>query len=153
MQKRILLASHGSRGSVAAELSAVLACHPQDQLDHLYVIPSWWGDMTGDDWLNNGVSRNRFRNYLSEQLWRESQQVTQRVRHMCMRSNIVYRPLVQIGRSDQRLEVTARQTKYDRIFLGSRRPRHQHGLCDRMLTARIEKQFAEQLQIVSYPHE
>lgn len=153
MRQRILLASHGSRGGIAAEQSALRTCLPGDQLDHLYVIPSWWADMTGDDWLNNGVTRNHFRNYLSEQLWQESQQVIQRVRRLCTQKNIHYQSLLQIGRSDTRLEQTVKESDYDQIFIGSRRPKHRHGLRDTMLTVRIEKHYANCLHIVSYPHE
>lgn len=109
--------------------------------------------MTGDDWLNNGVTRNRFRDYLSDQLWRESRQVIQRVQLQCEQNDIIYRSLLQIGRSDKSLEKTTKQLEYSGIFIGSRRPKSKQGLCDTMLTARIEKQFARQLHIVSYPDE
>lgn len=151
MSCHILLASHGSIGSIAAEQTAMHLCKPGDKLDHLYVIPSWWGDMTGDDWLNNGVSRNRFRNYLCEQLWRESQEVVQRVRGLCERSKVAYHSLLQIGRSDKNLEETIKLSNYHQIILGSRRPKHSQGLRDTMLTSRIDKLFADRLHIVSYP--
>ena len=153
MQQHFLLASHGSPGSIVAELAAIQACRAGDRLDHLYVIPSWWKDMTGDDWLNNGVCRNRFRDYLSEQLWRESQQVIKRVHSLCEQNDIVYRSLLQIGKSDKSLEQTTKKFDYTKVFMGSRRPKNKQGLCDTMLTARIEKQFARQLHIVSYPDE
>ena len=153
MQRHYLLASHGSRGGIAAEHAAIKACRAGDRLDHLYVIPSWWKHMTGDDWLNNGVSRNRFRNYLSEQLWQESQQVIQRVKLLCKKNDIVYRSLLQVGQSDKSLEQAAKEFDYFQVFMGSRRPKKKQGLCDIMLTARVEKQFAQQLQIVSYPDE
>lgn len=152
MKRRILLASHGSNGGIAAEQAAIRACSPEDQLDHLYVIPSWWRDMTGDDWLNNGVARNRFRNYLSEQLWQESREVIQRVQKLCQQNKIIYHSIFQVGQSDQSLQQTIIQSEYYRIFIGSRRPGHVEGLCDTMLTPWIEKQFANQLQVVSYPN-
>ena len=153
MPQHFLLASHGSQGGVAAEQAALQVCRAGDRLDHLYVIPSWWKDMTGDDWLNNGVSRNRFRDYLSEQLWQESQQVIRRVQLLCEQSDIVYRSLLQIGQSDKSLEHAVKKSDYTQIFMGSRRPKNKQGLCDTMLTARIEKQFARLLHIVSYPDE
>ena len=152
MQRRILLASHGSNGGIAAEQAAIQACAPEDELDHLYVIPSWWRDMTGDDWLNNGVSRNRFRDYLSEQLWQESREVIQRVQKLCRQNKIIYRSLLQVGQSDKSLEQTINQSEYYRIFVGSRRPKCVDGLRDTMLTPWIEKQFANQLHVVAYPN-
>ena len=153
MQQRILLASHGSSGGIAAERAALRAGEPGDELSHLYVIPSWWADMTGDDWLNNGVSRNQFRNYLTEQLWQESQDVMQRVKKLCMQSKIIYRSLLQVGQSDKSLEEAITQSDYDQIVVGSRRPKRVRGIKDIMLTPRIEKQYAKQLHIVSYPYE
>ena len=137
---------------MAAEQSAIDQCRAGDRIDHLLVIPSWWKDMTGDDWLNNGVSRNRFRDYLSDQLWQESQQVIERVQQGCIRNGIKYRSLVHLGRSDRMLEETLNQNEYDQIFMGSRRPKHQLGLRDTMLTTKIIKQFIKQLYIVAHPH-
>ena len=153
MSFKYLLASHGSVGAIEAERAALRCCKNGDQLDHLYVIPSWWGDMTGDDWLNNGVSRNRFRNYLSEQLWQESQQVIQRLRQLCNKKAIEYNSLFQVGRSDKALQQVAAQTDYVKIFIGDRRPKHTIGLYDYMLTASVRKQLATRLNIISYPHE
>lgn len=153
MQQHYLLASHGSPGSIAAEQAAIQVCQAGDRLDHLFVIPSWWKNMTGDDWLNNGVTRNRFRNYLSEQLWLDSQQVIQRVQSLCKQHDVVYRSLLEIGQSDKSLEQATKRLDYAKVFVGSRRPKNKQGLCDTMLTARIEKQFARQLHIVSYPDE
>ena len=91
MIRRFLLASHGSVGAIAAEQAAIAACIAGDELDHLYVIPSWWSGMTGDDWLNNGITRNRFRDYVEQQLWEESQQVSVRVQQQCVQAGIKYK--------------------------------------------------------------
>lgn len=153
MSVKYLLASHGSVGAIAAEQAALRCCQFGEQLDHLYVIPSWWEGMTGDDWLNNGVSRNRFRNYLSEQLWQESQQVIQRMRHLCEKQAIQYSSLLKVGYTDKALQQVALQTDYKKIFIGDHRPKHTDGLYDYMLTASVRKQFATRLNIISHPHE
>ncbi len=152
MLQRILLASHGSVGGIAAEQEAINACNEGDELDHLYVIPSWWASMTGDDWLNNGVTRNRFRNYLTEELGRESQLVIKRIHQLCMQHKIKYKSLLQVGCSDVGLKEAADKKEYQKIIIGNRRPKHVEGIHDHMLTPRIRKQLGKRLHIVSHPH-
>ena len=153
MIQRLLLASHGSTGSIAAELVAIHSCKAGDEIDHLYVIPSWWGDMTGDDWLNNGVSRNRFRDYLADTLWQESQAVITRVQRSCQNKSIKYRSLLLVGKSDQSLAKTAESGDYQKIVLGDKRPAHSQGLSDRMLTPEVRKRLDSKLCIVTHPDE
>ena len=153
MAKRILLASHGSVGGMAAERVAIAACKPDDDLDHLYVIPSWWRSITGDDWLNNGISRNRFRNYLEQQLWGEAQQACVRVKQQCKERGIKYNSLLRVGRSDKVLNDVVEQHQYRTIFIGERRPKQSDGLRDIMLTSRLKKYLNSRLHIVAHPND
>ena len=80
--KKILLASHGTEGAKAAEQEVVqLASGCEGSSVHqLVVVPDLWQGMTGDDWLNNGITRDRFTDYLEntlEQEVREHVEVTQ----------------------------------------------------------------------------
>ena len=152
MSHKYLLASHGSTGGIAAEQAAIHICQLGDEIDHLYVIPDWWKGMTGDDWLNNGVSRNRFRNYLSEQLWQESQRVIKRIQEQCKRNSVRYNSLIQIGRSDQIFQQAAESKDYTKLIIGEHRPKYSDGLYDRMLTSAIRKQFATRLEVIPHPH-
>ena len=153
MARHLLLASHGSSGSMVAEQAAVRACLPGDSIDHLYVIPSWWADMTGDDWLNNGVTRNRFRDYLAEQLWQESQANVARVQDLCAQNKIQYQSQIKIGDSAKCLYSVATNYPYDAIYLGDQRPKYVTGIRDRMLTSANKKLLADRLYIVSLPNE
>ena len=60
--KNILLASHGTIGAQAAEQAAFNMCRKNTQITHLIVIPKFWKDILGDDWLNNDCTRNKFCN-------------------------------------------------------------------------------------------
>ena len=150
---KYLLASHGSIGGQTAEAIALSHLKRGDELHHLYVIPSWWADMTGDDWLNNGVSRNRFRNYLAKQLDDECQMVIERIQRQCKERGIRYSPLVKTGDSAQCLLTVTKETDYKIIFIGSRRPKEMQGLRDTMLTAHLQKQLYDKLYIVPYRNE
>ena len=151
MTNKILLASHGSRGAIAAEQAAIRSCKHKDNIHHLYVIPSWWADMTGDDWLNNGVSRNRFRYYLANELNKESEETISRIKQACEKKQIMYSLCMVAGNSDKTLHDIASDCEYDRIFIGEKRPRHLSGLNDRMLTHKNRQTFQHVLKIIPYP--
>ncbi len=145
-----LLASHGSCGGVAAENVAIESCRAGDQLDHLYVIPGWWADMTGDDWLNNGSTRNAYRNYLESELYHESERVIERIKNKCKQKNICYRLKLVVGDSAKTLMSLGRE--YEKVYIGSRRPNGSKGINDRMLTKYALKKLQDQLEIIDYPN-
>lgn len=147
-----LLASHGSRGGIAAENAAIDYSNQGDDLDHLYVVPLWWSHMTGDDWLNNGITRNRYRDYLQNELTQESEEVINRVRQECKQKKINYNALITIGDSDESLYLQSNKHTYGKIFIGSRRPKHVEGLQDIMLTRKIIKKIGVKLEVIDYPH-
>lgn len=151
MTNRILLASHGSRGAIAAEQAAIRSCKQEDQLHHLYVVPSWWADMTGDDWLNNGVSRNRFRNYLENELSRDSNETICRIKTECDVKQISYKLSLVVGDSEKTLHEMAANHDYQSIFIGEIRPGYLAGLNDRMLSRRNRRRFQHVLNIIPHP--
>ena len=69
--KNVLLASHGTDGAKAAERMAFDICEKGTKLHHLVVVDTLWQGMTGDDWLNNGGMRDKFRRYLENELGQE----------------------------------------------------------------------------------
>ena len=145
-----LLASHGSLGAKAAEKVAIASCKSGDQLDHLYVIPSWWADMTGDDWLNNGASRNSYRHYLERELEKESLSVINRIRDKCEKKKISYKSILLVGNCEQLLQKYA--DNYSKVFVGSCRPKTIEGLNDKMLTNKVLNKLKDQLEIIQFPH-
>ena len=148
---RYLLASHGTPGAMAAEQYALAQCRRGDHLDHLLVIPEWWAHMTGDDWLNNGVSRNRYRAYVEQQLDQEAQQVFSRVQHACEAQGIFYSSIFILGDSSKVFRQHV-HSHYEKIFAGSRRPSDCEGLNDRMLTKKSIKCAGSQLITVEHPY-
>ena len=146
-----LLASHGSAASIAAEKAAIAACRAGDRLDHLYVIPSWWSDMTGDDWLNNGVIRNDYRQHLENELNIETEKVSRRIQAQCRLKNINYQLKLFVGDSAESLSSLGHH--YDTIYIGSRRPKGYPGVNDRMLTKGVYKLLQNRLEIIAFPNE
>lgn len=147
-----LLASHGSPGAVAAERVALHQCREGDYIDHLLVVPDWWADMTGDDWLNSGASRNRYCAYIEEQLKQDAEQVFLRVENECYTRGINYSSIFVVGNSSQVLKEFICAPRYAKIFTGSRRPSSCAGVNDRMLTKKIIKRAGCKLVMVEHPN-
>lgn len=74
MFTNILLCTHGSEGAKKAEKYVFDKLYRENEqltLSVLTIIDKDWSVMTGDDWLNTSGTRNRFIDYVDEQLGRE----------------------------------------------------------------------------------
>ncbi|MFV1996738.1 MAG: universal stress protein [Acidiferrobacterales bacterium] len=149
----ILLASHGTEGAQAAEQEAIKLCKKGGHLHHLIVVPkALWQGMTGDDWLNNGSTRNTFRRYLEEQLTQEVEEHKSRVSEAATTNNLNYTAEVIVGEPEKELIKVSRKEAYDIVIMGSSRPKGKTGLRSRMLTKSI-RELSVPLLIVPYPDE
>lgn len=149
---KVLLASHGTDGAQAAERKAMEFCAQGAQLHHLIVVPTLWQGMTGDDWLNNGVSRDRFRRYLEGELGREIDEHRERVSRIAAEHALDYSSEIVVGEPDDCLVEASRKTDYDLIVMGSPRPKGKKGLRSRMTTVDLTRAVAAPLLIVPYPN-
>jgi len=149
----ILLASHGTEGAQAAEQEAIKLCKKGGHLHHLIVVPkALWQGMTGDDWLNNGSTRNTFRRYLEEQLTQEVEEHKSRVSEAATTSDLNYTAEVIVGEPEKELISASQKEAYDIVVMGSSRPKGKTGLRSRMLTKSI-RELSVPLLIVPYPDE
>ena len=148
----ILLASHGTDGAKAAEQMAINLCEKGAKIHHLIVVPkSLWEGMTGDDWLNNGSTRDRFRRYLEKELEQEVIEHCERVEQQAKQSEIAYTKEVIVGEPDECLLATSKKQKFDLIVMGSPRPKGVKGLRSRMSTEPVTRSLTSPLLIVPYP--
>lgn len=148
----ILLASHGTEGARAAESMAMKLCNKGGQVHHLIVVPTFWQGMTGDDWLNNGVTRDRFRRYLEDQLTAEVHEHQDRVSQSALEHDIHYSTEVILGEPDECLQQIIEKNNYDLVVLGSPRPKGKTGLRSRMVTKSM-RDLAVPCLLVPYPNE
>ena len=131
----ILLASHGTEGAQAAEQKAIELCNKGGHLHHLIVVPkALWEGMTGDDWLNNGSTRDTFRRYLEDQLQQEVEEHKARVSDAARSRELNYTSEVIVGEPEECLINTSQKDKFDLLVMGSPRPKGKTGLKSRMLT-------------------
>lgn len=149
----ILLSSHGTPGAQAAERMALDACNKNAHLMHLLVVPEFWRHMMGDDWLNNGITRDRYARYLESELGRELDQHIDRVRNQAQAIGMSYSNEIVIGEPDTCLSQCCNQGNYDLVVLGSPRPKGKPGLKSRMTTDQALKSINIPVLIAPYPDE
>jgi nucleotide-binding universal stress UspA family protein len=149
---QILLASHGTEGAMAAEEMAIKVCHKGARIHHLIVVPSLWEGMTGDDWLNNGSTRNTFRRYLESELGREVDEHIQRVRGLAEEHELEYTNEMVVGEPDDCLLKAAQKEPFDLVIMGSPRPKGKTGLRSRMAT-NVTRGLPIPVLMVPYPNE
>lgn len=154
MFERILLASHGTKGAIAAENMAVQVCAREAVIDHLIVVPEFWQSMTGDDWLNNGATRDQFREYLQSELGREIDQQCDRLHQKITAHELTYSSIILFGKPDDALLQREKASAYDLLVLGSSRPKGipgLQGLHSSMLTKKMMQAIQTALLIAPYP--
>lgn len=148
---RVLLASHGTEGAQAAERMALQLCGKGSHIHQLVVVPELWKGMTGDDWLNNGSTRDKFRRYLESQLESEIREHVERVRENAEAVEIGYSAEVMVGNPEQCLIEASERSDYDIVVMGSPRPKERSGLRSRMTTEPLVKKLSRPLLIVPFP--
>jgi nucleotide-binding universal stress UspA family protein len=149
--KNILLASHGTDGARAAEKMAFELCTDGAALHHLVVVPSLWKGMTGDDWLNNGSTRNAFRDYLEGELEDEVRVHLQRMIEETDGLGISYSHDVVVGEPDECLLKSSHELDCSLVVIGSPRPKGKSGLRSRMRLEPLVRGLSIPLMIAPYP--
>lgn len=151
---QILLASHGTEGAMAAEQAAINVCCEQGaRLHHLIVVPTLWQGMTGDDWLNNGSTRDTFRRYLESEIGKEVDEHIARVKQMAEVKGLQYSKQIVLGEPDECLLKATDNDEYDLVVMGSPRPKGKPGLRSRMLTKPLTRALKTPVLMVPFPNE
>lgn len=151
---QVLLASHGTEGAMAAEQAAInVCCEKGAHLHHLIVVPTLWQGMTGDDWLNNGSTRDTFRRYLEQELGKEVDEHIARVKQMAEVKGLKYSKEIVLGEPDECLLKATNNDEYDLVVMGSPRPKGKPGLRSRMMTKPLARALKTPLLMVPFPNE
>ena len=149
----VLLASHGTDGAKAAEKMALSLCEKGAKLHHLLVVPTLWEGMTGDDWLNNGSTRDNFRRYLESELGQEAAEHCERISSEAKDKSVTYSNEVIVGEPDECLLDTCKKHDFELVVMGSPRPKGIKGLRSRLKTDTLTRTLNIPLLIVPFPNE
>lgn len=147
----ILLASHGTEGAMAAEKIALSLCGKGAKLHHLLVVPTFWQGMTGDDWLNNGSTRDVFRRYLESELGEEVDEHCDRISSEAKARSVTYTNELIVGEPEECLLNACKKQDFELVVMGSPRPKGKEGLRSRMSTEPLTRSLSVPLLIVPYP--
>ena len=149
--KQILIASHGTCGACAAETVAFNLCNPDTALHHLIVVPDFWKNMLGDDWLNNAITRIRYENYVEGELEQEIQENVKRISAIATERHITYSYEFMLGKPAECLLKVAASADFDLVVMGSPRPKRKQGLKSRMHCEILLHNLSIPLLIIPYP--
>jgi len=149
--KRILLASHGTPGARAAERLALSLCKRGNRLEHLIVVPEFWKGMMGDDWLNNVMTREVFKDYMESTLQDEVRREVRRLAQLTKKRGIRYDFEMAFGKPEECLRARLKRGGIDLVVLGSLRPKGRSGYRSRMLTDDVLRATKIPVLIAPYP--
>ena len=149
--KKILLASHDTKGAQAAERTAFRLAAPQARIYHLVVVPEFWKGMQGDDWLNNASTRDVFGRYVEQELEKEVVQHVSRLKRETKKRRLRYEAHMELGNPAQCLLSYAEKVRPDLVVVGSLRPKKVLGYRSRMLTDDVLRNLKAPILVVPYP--
>lgn len=149
--RSILLASHDSEGSRAAERAALDAVLEGGRLHHLVVVPEFWRSITGDGWRINASTQREFCDYLEATIEKEILQHLTRLHAEARSRGIAYSASSRHGRVDTCLIECARESDVDLVVIGAPRPRGQPGLRSRVDLDRLVRGLSVPLVVVPHP--
>lgn len=149
--RRILLASHDTKGARAAEAKALALASGGGAIDLLVVVPDFWKGMCGDDWLNNAATRDRFGKYVEDQLEREIRAHAERFVTEAKAADVSLAVSLRQGDPARCLAEMAKEGRYDLVVIGAPRPKREPGYRSRMSLDTLARELGLPLLIVPWP--
>ncbi len=149
--RSVLLASHDTEGSQAAERAALDAVVEGGRLHHLVIVPEFWQSITGDGWRINASTEHQFCDYLEAQIEREILEHLVRVNGQARARNIHYSAGSKHGRLEDCLIAASEEADFDLVVIGAPRPKGRTGLRSRIGLDRLVRGLRVPLVVVPHP--
>jgi len=119
MIRKILVATHGSKGAVKAEQYALdLARTLGAELHALYVIHKGWGSLVGIEWLHSSETRMEFFRYAESELYRMADAALGSFTKRAAACGLAVTTSVRVGDPGEVIALDARERGSDLIVLG-----------------------------------
>jgi len=119
MIRKILVATHGSKGAVEAEQYALdLARTLGAELHALYVIHKGWGSLVGIEWLHSSEKRMEFYRYAEAELYRMADEALGKFAQRAAACGVSVTTSVRVGDPGEAIGDDARERGSDLIVLG-----------------------------------
>lgn len=149
--RNVLLASHDTAGSRAAECAALDALSEGGRLHHLVVVPEFWQSITGDGWRINASTEHAFCDYVEATIEREILAHLVRVNGEARLRGIQYSAGSKHGPLATCLIEAARESDFDLVVIGAPRPKRHPGLRSRMDLDKLTRSLDVPLVIIPHP--
>jgi len=147
----VLLASHDTQGSRAAERAALDAVVRGGRLHHLVIVPEFWQSITGDGWRINASTEHLFCDYLEAQIEREILEHLARVNGQARASGILYSAGSKHGRLEDCLIAASEEADFDLVVIGAPRPKGRLGLRSRIDLNKLVRGLRVPVVVVPHP--
>ncbi len=147
----VLLASHDTEGSRAAERAALDAVVEGGRLHHLVIVPEFWQSITGDGWRINASTEHLFCDYLEGQIEREILEYMGRVNAAARARGIHYSAGSKHGRLEECLIAASKEAKYHLVVIGAPRPKTCPGLYVRIDLNKLARGLRAPLVVIPHP--
>jgi len=119
MIKKILVATHGTAGAVAAEQYALDLARTLDAgLHALYVIHEGWGSLVGIEWLHSSETRMDFYRYAESELFRMADAALEDFVRRAAACGLNVTTSVRVGDPGEAIVSESRERGSDLIVLG-----------------------------------
>jgi nucleotide-binding universal stress UspA family protein len=147
----VLLASHDTEGSRAAERAAFDAVVRDGRLHHLVIVPEFWQSITGDGWRINASTEHEFCDYMEAQIEREIMEHLARVHTAARARGIHYSAGSKHGRLEDCLLAASQEADFDLVIIGAPRPKGRPGLRSRLDLDRLARGLRIPLVVIPHP--
>jgi nucleotide-binding universal stress UspA family protein len=147
----VLLASHDTEGSRAAEDAALEAVVEGGRLHHLVIVPEFWQSITGDGWRINASTEHLFCDYVEAQIEREIMDHLVRVNERARARGIRYSAGSKHGRLVDCLIAASQEADFDLVVIGAPRPKGRTGLRSRIDLDLLARGLRVPLVVVPHP--
>lgn len=147
----VLLASHDTQGSRAAERAALDAVVEGGRLHHLVIVPDFWQSITGDGWRINASTEHLFCDYLEAQIERETLEYMAQVNAAARARGIHYSAGSKHGRLAECLIAASNEAHYHLVVIGAPRPKACPGLYSRIDLNKLARGLRAPLLVVPHP--
>jgi nucleotide-binding universal stress UspA family protein len=147
----VLLASHDTEGSRAAERAALDAVIEGGRLHHLVIVPQFWQSITGDGWRINASTEHAFCDYVEAQIEREILAHLTRVHETARSRGIHYSASSRHGPLETCLLAAAEAADFNLVVIGSPRPKGRPGLRSRINLDKLAARLRVPLVVIPHP--
>lgn len=118
MFKKILVATHGTKGAKRAEQHAIdLAGAFGAELHGLYVIHKGWGSLVGIEWLHSSEKRMEFYKYAETEFYRRADEVLGAFRELAKGMKVT--TAIKVGEPEDAIADEAKSAGADIIVIGA----------------------------------